>query len=102
MKTIRCEVSSVDRRSRLPIAARFVDPCPFCGDKHSHGFGDGPRRPHCKPPVSTLDLPNYELVMPRGDALREQLPNCKTTTLSPWGNADWLQTEVAEMLTEKA
>ncbi len=30
-----------------------TDPCPFCGETHSHGTPDGPRVPHChiRPPL---------------------------------------------------
>lgn len=37
-----------------PVAAIYrkketsqTEPCPFCSCSHSHGFGDGPRVPHC-------------------------------------------------------
>lgn len=37
-------------RVRDGYLLEMIEPCPFCGQKHIHGLGNGSRVPHCKNP----------------------------------------------------
>ncbi|WP_028325206.1 hypothetical protein [Desulfatirhabdium butyrativorans] len=43
-----------------------TDPCPWCGRRHWHGAGDGPRVPHCDP--RHIRVGEYHL--PSGQSIR--------------------------------
>lgn len=40
---------------------QLLEPCPFCGKKHTHGLGDGSRVPHCENPPRTEEYFVYEV-----------------------------------------
>ena len=83
VNTYPCRVVTKDRVSGFAVGVEFLDPCKTCGVKHRHGFGNGPRAPHCGTsplPVVGPTGPRqdiYFLDVPTGAELAKQLEKAR-------------------------
>jgi hypothetical protein len=51
---------------RRKDASTPTSPCPFCGERHVHGEGDGHRNPHC------VRITHAEVTTPAGITIRQR------------------------------
>ena len=61
-----------------PIASRkkgntMIDECPYCGQKHNHGVGEGHRDAHCKDKkyLEKININGHVITQDRGYFIEE-------------------------------
>ncbi len=52
-------------------------PCPFCGDRHTHGIGDGHRIPHCINPKEKVTASDGTVIFAKRGYIIRTLPKKK-------------------------